>query len=164
MRIISKIAVACSLLLISVGAQAKSPCAPAAPYAVSKRPLPTGSTVVTVLPSKVGKFVRDSIPQSTAIPSDEDFNTTYKAGNSEVFVGLSRPGSVKDVQEGVRVTHQEAVADRSIDRTGERLCIGSDMSFYKLKNFYSWSRGDYFFYAQASDSKALDAFMAAFPH
>lgn len=139
-------------------------CAGQEPYATHSRPLPTARKAAMLLPRTIGGFTREDVGPQVPVPSDEDLNVTYKSGKKQVFIGISIPGALKDRQEAVRVTWQEAVADSSIDRTGERLCLGKDMSFYKLRNFYSWTRGEYFFYAQASDAKTLDQFIAQFPY
>lgn len=139
-------------------------CAGQEAYATHARPLPMARKGAALLPRTVGAFTREDIGPQVPVPSDEDLNVTYAAGKIRVFIGVSLPGSLKDRQEAVRVTWQEALADRAIDRTGEQLCLGKDMSFYKLRKFYAWTRGDFFFYADASDKATLDAFMAKFPY
>lgn len=139
-------------------------CGPDAPFGVAARPLPQGAQLDQLLPLKVGSFTREAIAPGQRIPTDEDFNVTYQSGRDSVFLGISRLDKREDRHEAVRTTYDEAVADRRIDRKGEQGCLGNDMSFYRLRHFYSWTRGSYFIYLDASSPKALDSFMAAFPY
>jgi hypothetical protein len=139
-------------------------CAGQEAYATSSRPLPTARKAAALLPRTIGTLTREDVGAQVPLPTNEDFNVTYKAGKQQVFIGVALPGLPKDVQDAVRMTWQEVLGDRTIDRTGEKLCLGKDMSFYKLRKFYAWTRGDYFFYADASDQKTLDQFMAKFPY
>src|SRR5688572_14055467 len=94
-------------------------CAKSIPYGISARPDPKAAEAGGILPPKVGRFTRDDIPASTAVPTDEEFNVTYRSGKDSIFIGLARPGSAADLKEAVRTSREDAVSDRSIDRTGE---------------------------------------------
>ena len=140
------------------------PCARTIPFGIAGRPEPSGALVAQILPPKVGRFVRDDIPVRAAIPSDEDFNVTYRAGKDSVFIGLSRPGAVADLKEAVRTSREDAASDPKIDRTGELYCVASAPYFYKIPDFIAWTRGPLFFYADATSPGVLAEFMGAFPY
>ena len=139
-------------------------CAKTIPYGISARSEPKAAEAGGILPPKVGRFMRDDIPANTAVPADEDFNVTYRSGKDSIFIGLSRPGSTADLKEAVRTSREDAVSDSSINRTGEIYCIASPPFFYKIPDFIAWTRGPYFFYADASSPAVLAEFMKAFPY
>jgi hypothetical protein len=145
-------------------ATAAVPCAKSIPYGIVARPEPKATEVAGILPPNVGRFTPDDIPASTAVPADEDFNVTYRSGKDSIFIGLSCPGSTADLKEAVRTSRDDAVSDPSIDRTGELFCIASVPFFYKIPDFIAWTRGPYFFYADASSPEVLAEFIKAFPY
>jgi len=151
-------------LAADVAVAAAEPCARIIPFGVAARPEPAGALAAQVLPARVGRFVRDDIASEAAIPSDEDFNVTYRAGKDSVFVGLSRPGAVADLREAVRTSRQDVASDPKIDRTGELYCVASAPFFYKIPDFIAWTRGSLFFYADATSPRVLSEFMQAFPY
>jgi hypothetical protein len=150
------------LLLTSTGAFAATPCAQLIPFGIAARKPPAGTLVAQVLPARVGRFVRDAVAANAAIPSDEDFNVTYRAGKDSVFIGLSRGGTPADLKQAIRTSRQDVVSDKSIDRRGELYCEASAPFFYKIPDFIAWTRGPYFLYADASSAAVLDEFMRAF--
>lgn len=151
-------------LLTPFAANAATPCASQAPFGIAAKPLPRATRAAEALPPKIGRFVRDAISKDAAIPSDEDFNTTYRAGRDTVFIGLSRPGSDADLREAVKTSRADAASDKRIDRRGERFCVTSSPYFYSIPDFLAWTRGEYFLYADASSPAILAEFMKAFPY
>jgi hypothetical protein len=145
-------------------ALAADPCAKSIPFGIAARPEPAGALAAQVLPAKVGRFVREEVAKTAPIPSDEDFNVTYRAGKDSIFVGLSRPGSAADLKAAVQTSRQDAVSDKSIDRKGEIYCVASAPYFYKIPDFIAWTRKSMFFYADASSPAVLAEFMQAFPY
>jgi hypothetical protein len=133
------------------------------PYDVDKRAAPPGSDLTILLPLTVGTFKRQPFPPGAKPPAHEDINTTYTSGKDSVFVGFSIPDSAEDAHAAVETTRTEAVASK-ISLKGELYSVGTEPSYFKLPKFMSWSRGKYFFYADASSPEALDRFMRAFPY
>jgi hypothetical protein len=152
------------LLAAPAPAAAATACAKSIPFGIAARPEPSAAGVAAILPPKVGRFTREVIPAGAAVPADEDFNVTYQSGKDSIFIGLSRPGSTADLKEAVRTSREDAVSDSRIDRTGELYCVTSAPFFYKIPDFIAWTRGPYFFYADASSPAILAEFMKAFPY
>jgi hypothetical protein len=131
------------------------------PYNVDKRPQPQGRDLSVLLPVKVGAFTRAPLPANAEPPSNEDLNVTYLAGGDSVFVGFSLPESASDAQAAVTTTRGDAGASKEeLESASYR--VGKDPGFFKLGKFMSWSRGRYFYYADANRPAALDRFMQAF--
>lgn len=152
------------ILAASGEAGASTPCAKIIPFGLADRAEPASDVASQALPRSIGRFVREDVPDGDVIPADEDLNVTYRSGTDSVFLGLSRPGKVADLKEAVRTSHEDAVADKSIDRTGELYCTASAPFFYKIPDFVAWTRGRYFFYANASSPDVLAEFMRDFPY
>jgi len=133
-----------------------------APFGIDKRPAPSGSNLETLLPAKVGAFVRDALPKDAKLKSDEDLNVTYRAGKDGVDVGLSKPDSIADARDAIQVSRDEAVQSK-VPMAGSRTSLKTDPAYFQAHDFIAWSRGTYFFYAKASSPEALAKFMAAFP-
>jgi uncharacterized tellurite resistance protein B-like protein len=136
----------------------------AVPYGIDKRPMPQGVDLEQLLPERVGDFRRDPIP----VPQDIYHAQIYADYRTEGFGIFMELGICKDpaiAQGGVKT----AIAET--DGEGEVLAqsVDTDPSYYKLFSeriaFLAWSRGDYYFSADAQSGKdrALDAFMEAFP-
>ena len=161
------VAVLAPALALAVDVQAAAsaePCAKSIPYGVAARPEPSGALVSQVLPAKVGRFVREEIKKDAVIPSNEDFNVTYRSGKDSIFVGLSRPGAPADLKEAIQTSREDAASDKRIDRTGEIYCIASAPYFYKIPDFMAWTRGPLFLYADGSSPSTFEEFMRAFPY
>lgn len=142
--------------------------AKAGPYGIAQRPMPKGTDLETLLPRKVGTFTRAAIPAGTKTPVNEDLNIDYVSGSDKVNVGFSIPGNPKDAHDAIKVAKDESVATLKQQGKAKELTlaeesIGTPTSYYKVADFIAWSRGGYFFYANASSPAALDAFMKAFP-
>ena len=135
----------------------------AAPFGIDRRPQPAGTDLNVLLPKRVGSFEREDFPAVLKAPANEDLNVEYRSGKDSIFFGFSIPGTEKDAREAVRVTREEAVRTR-LDLKGEQYEVGKNPGFFKIAAFMSWSRGGYFFYAQASSPQALERFMKAFPY
>jgi hypothetical protein len=133
-----------------------------APFDVGKRPMPSGSDLSILVPETVGPFKREALPADANARSDQDLNVTYKAGSDSIFFGFSIPETANDAYEAVKVTREEAIASK-VDMKGEHYVVGKDPSYFKVKDFMSWTRGRYFFYAKASSAAALEKFMSSFP-
>lgn len=134
-----------------------------APFSIHKRPVPTGEDLVVLLPAMVGPYKRDPLPEGAKLASDEDLNINYRSGADTVNVGLSRPESVDDAREAIKVTREEAVATK-IPMRDAKYSLKTDPAYFHVGDFIAWSRGQYFFYAKASSPAALARFMAAFPY
>ena len=73
------------------------------------------------------------------------------------------PGSPEDARGAIEVTRQEgAPADAKLKP--EEYRIDKDPGYFKQADFFSWSRGSYFFYAHGNSPQALDSFLKAFPY
>ena len=97
------------------------------------------------------------------LQATEDLNVEYAAGSDSVFVGASLPESEADAYDAVKTTRDEAVAG------GERVAgaefrVGKNPGYFRTAKFIAWTRGRYFFYADASSAAALARFMEAFPY
>lgn len=132
------------------------------PFGIDKRPVPTGTDLNVLVPMTVGSFTREHLPPDAKARSDEDLNVTYKSGSDSVFFGFSIPDTPADAYEAVKVTREEAIASK-VNMKGEQYVIGKDLSYFKVADFMSWTRGKYFFYAKANSPAALDKFMRTFP-
>lgn len=133
------------------------------PFDVDKRAMPAGRDLEKLLPNRVGEFTRPDFEPGARASEDEDLIITYMAGDDSVVVAFSIPGTASDAQEGVKTTHREAVAT-GLDLRNELYSVGSEPSYFRLARFMSWSRGGYFFYADAATPDALGRFMRAFPY
>jgi hypothetical protein len=152
------------LVFTPATALAAVPCAQIIPFGIGAKQQPAGDTIAHLLPAKIGRFARESIPGDAVVPTNEDFNVTYRSGKASVFIGLSRPGSAADLKEAVETSRVDAVSDRSINRQGEIYCVTSAPFFYKIPDFIAWTRGPYFLYADASSQAVLTEFMTTFPY
>lgn len=165
-----KLSIATALALVVAfagdvaGASASASCAKTIPFGLAGRVEPTSDVVSEALPMKIGRFVREDVPEGAVIPADEDFTITYRSGRDTALVGLSRPGKPADLKDAVRTSHADVVADKSIDRTGELYCVASAPYFFKVRDFIAWTRGRYFFSAHASSPDVLVEFIQDFPY
>jgi hypothetical protein len=164
MKIIGLLRFPCIALAImgSLNVSAKEVCTGELPYRVDVRPAARAKYVEAVLPSRIGRFQRADLKRDLAIPTNEDFNVTYRAGASWIFVGISRPGSLADQQEAVRTSREDALSDPKIDKRGELYCTRGSRPYYKHSSFMAWTNGDLFIYADGSTPGALDEFMRSF--
>jgi hypothetical protein len=135
----------------------------AAPFGVDRRPQPQGANLEQLLPATVGTFRREALAKDARLASDEDLNVSYVDGKDSVDVGLSRPETVEDAREAIKVSRDEAVQSK-VPMTGARLSLKTDPAYFQAGDFIAWSRGTYFFYAKASSPAALARFMTAFPY
>ena len=135
----------------------------AAPFGVDRRPQPQGANLEQLLPATVGAFRREALAKGARLASDEDLNVTYGDGKDSVDVGLSRPETVDDAREAVKVSRDEAVQSK-VPMAGARYSLKTDPAYFQAGDFVAWTRGTYFFYAKASSPAALARFMAAFPY
>ena len=133
------------------------------PFGIDRRPQPAGTDLNVLLPKRVGVFEREDFPAGLKAPTDEDLNVEYRAGKDSTFFGFSIPGTEKDAREAVRVTRAEAI-QTGLSLKGELYEIKKNPCFFKIAAFMSWSRGGYFFYAQANSPAALESFIKAFPY
>jgi hypothetical protein len=133
-----------------------------APFGIDRRPMPQGTDLEKLLPATVGGFRRDALPKDAKLASDEDLNVTYRSGADSVDVGLSKPDTVEDVREAIKVSREEGVRS-GVPMSGARYSLRTDPAYFQAGDFIAWSRGTWFFYAKASSPAALARFMGAFP-
>ena len=133
------------------------------PFSIHARPMPKGEDLNTLLPAKVGSFVRDELPKGAKLASDEDLNITYRAGSHTVSFGISKSDTVEDAREAIKVTRDEAVASK-VPMRDAKYSPKTDPAFFYAGDFISWTRGTYFMYAKATSPQALGQFMAAYPY
>jgi hypothetical protein len=133
------------------------------PFALDRRPQPTGDNLDELLPVKIGEFEREEFSKAITLPDGEDIQVLYQAGEESVYVGFCLTRSEKDAREAVKVTRREALNEK-IKPEIEYYAAGSDPSYFKTKTFMSWSRGKYFFYVVAATPERLEEFMKAFPY
>ena len=129
------------------------------PYDLASRPLPPNPLAETLVPATVGDFTRNSLgPVSGAQQG------AYSAGGLQVVLRAALYGSVEEAQAQV-----EAVGRLPGDFTTRTIVTGQDPSFVQTvradgRARLTWSRGPYYFDAQAASQAALDRFMQAFPY
>lgn len=147
-----------------------------APYAIEKRPMPTGTDLDQLLPKQVGPYTRVALEKSeqrgtTPDSIQVDGNSvyaTYRNGNKEVFVEFSVASSPEIAQANWNVVVGDA--NEGIYPTDPHFAsFGTEPSYLKVINdngaFFAWTRGDYFITAHAKGGETdLDAFMNAFPY
>lgn len=145
-----------------------------APYAVEKRPMPTGLNLDQLLPKQVGPYTRTLLetqqrgftPSSIEIDGDSVY-ATYKDGSKEIFVECAVTSSPTAAQDILEVAAGDVTAGFPTDpHFGS---ISTEPSFVKTLDmsgaFLAWTRGNYFFSASAKGGEAdLDAFMKSFPY
>jgi hypothetical protein len=95
------------------------------------------------------------------VPVNEELVVKYGAGRDSVAVSFNIPGLREDAQAAVRVRRDRA-RTRGSDRTPS--VTGHDPSYFRGDRLFAWSRGGYYFAADASSPEALDRFMQAFPY
>jgi hypothetical protein len=132
-----------------------------APFGIDQRPMPSGADLEKLVPMTVGSFKRPAFPAGTQAPSDQDLNVTYISGADSVFFGFSIPGDTKSAREAVRIARGEAGSDALKDG---QYSDDTEPTYFRSGEFMAWTRGGYFFYANASSPAALEAFMKAFPY
>lgn len=163
-RIVALLTLALTSGSAQAGPSAAAACAKTIPFGIAARPEPAGTRVSQILPAKVGRFMRDAVAKDAPIPTDEDFNVTYRAGKDTIFVGLSRAGAPADLKAAVQTSREDVVSDKRIDRRGEIYCVSSAPYFYSIPDFLAWTRGPFFLYAHGSSPAVLSEFMQAFPY
>jgi len=108
---------------------------------------------------------------TTATSIEVDGNgvyATYKNGDKEVFMEFSIASSPEYAQSSWDVVVGDA--NEGVYPTDPRFgSFGTEPSYLKVVNkdgaFFAWTRGGYFFTADAKGGEAnLDAFMVAFPY
>jgi hypothetical protein len=132
------------------------------PFSINKRPMPSGSDLAILLPAVVGEFKRDALPGDARLAADEDLNIDYRSGGDTVNFGLSKPESLADAREAIKVSRDEAVASK-VPMRDAKYSLTTDPAYFYVGDFVAWSRGQYFFYAKANSPAALTRFMSAFP-
>jgi len=146
-----------------------------APYGIEKRPMPAGLNLDELLPKQVGPYTRTLLEKSeqrgvtpTAIAIDgSSVYATYKAEAREIFVELGVNSNAQNAQDTLEVAAGDAAGGFPTDpRLGS---IGTEPSYVKATNesgaFYAWTRGNYFFSANAKGGEAdLESFMQSFPY
>lgn len=160
-----------------VAAKKKGPIIPlagTAPYGIEKRPMPTSLDLESLLPKRVGPYERVMLERSEQRGTTPDeikldgssVYATYRNGDKEIFVELGVNTKAEDAQASLEVAADDSTGGFPSDpKLGS---IGTEPSFMIVDNesgaFIAWTRGGYFFSANAKDGKAdLDAFMNAFP-
>ncbi len=133
------------------------------PYGIDRRPQPHGNDLEVLVPRTVGTWTREPFEPGTALSPDEDINATYTSGDDEITIGFSITDDAASAHTAIETTRDEA-ANSNIDISRAVYSIGTEPSYFKSERFMSWSRGQYFFYVDASDAAALDSFMQAFPY
>jgi hypothetical protein len=146
-----------------------------APYAIEKRPMPTGLDLDQLLPKQVGPYTRvvlekseqrGSTPASIQVVGNS-VDATYRDGNREIFVEFGVSTKAEDAQSALDVAAADSTDKFPTDpRFGS---IGTEPSYLKVVNesgaFFAWTRGGYFITANAKGGESdLDAFMQAFPY
>jgi hypothetical protein len=132
------------------------------PFSIHARPMPSGADLAVLLPAAVGGFKRDALQEDAKLKADEDLNVDYRSGADTVNVGLSKPESVEDAREAIKVSRDEAVLSK-VPMRDAKYSVKTDPAYFYVGDFVAWSRGQYFFYAKANSPAALAAFMSAFP-
>lgn len=136
------------------------------PYGIEKRQMPDATKGESVLPPKVGSFLRGSVEGK--LPADDVLASYRRKGSREIYVTAGLRDSAEDAQRAVR----EAAEMLAETYPGRRLPAAStdrDPAWFhyadpEIQVFY-WSRGRWFFSVDASKSPgSLDPFVAAFPY
>jgi hypothetical protein len=122
------------------------------PYPIASRPMPTGTDIATLLPAKVGDFIRSDV---------SDGGADYSDRQSQISITVSIKNSPAEAQASVK-----AAASTAYGSTGSLL--GVDPSFLRQVSGgnarFLYTRGAYLFDVQTTSSEALDKFMNAFAY
>lgn len=137
--------------------------AQAVPYGIDRRPQPRGTVLDTLLPSTVGPFRRAAFAPHTAVPVTEELLVRYGAGTDTVALSFRIPGRPEDAQAAVRAGRDRAKV-RKVDMVRADYVASGDPSYFQSERIMAWSRGGYYFFADAPTPGALDRFMRAFPY
>ncbi|MGH7498698.1 MAG: hypothetical protein ACREL3_07595 [Gemmatimonadales bacterium] len=136
--------------------------AQAVPYNIDRRPQPRGTVLDSLLPQVVGPFRRVSFAPRTPVPVNQILVLRYGAGADSILLAFRIPGRPEDAQASVKDARDKA-RGRKIDLKGADYDGGQDPSYFRTDRTMAWSRGGYYFSAEASSQGALDRFMPAFP-
>jgi len=146
-----------------------------APFGIEQRAMPAGLNLDELLPKQVGPYTRAVLEKSSergVTPTSIEVGggsiyATYRDGSKEIFVEFGIADTAQNAQ---------SILDVAAGETGDKFptdprfgSIGTEPSYLKVNNqygaFYAWTRGNYFFSANAKGGEAdLDAFMQAFPY
>jgi hypothetical protein len=146
-----------------------------APFGIEKRTMPAGLNLDELLPKQVGPYTRALLEKSnergvtpTSIQvGGASVYATYRDGSKEIFVEFGIADTAQNAQTILDVAASETTDKFPTDpRFGS---IGTEPSYLRVNNqygaFYAWTRGNYFFSANAKGGEAdLNAFMQAFPY
>lgn len=145
-----------------------------APYGIDKKPMPSGTDLETLLPKRVGPYERVLLERSEQRGTVADkiekagpsVYATYRDGGKEIFVELALNAKAEDAQATLKTAADEALG--GIPSSPNAASIGTEPSFATAVDlgpaFIAWTRGEYFFSADAKGGGAdLAAFMNSFP-
>ena len=154
---------AVALVALMGGGIGRAVLAQAVPYGIDRRPQPRGTVLDTLLPSAVGPFRRAAFAPHTAVPVTEELLVRYGAGADTVALSFRIPGRPEDAQAAVRAGRDRAKS-RKVDIARADYVASGDPSYFQSERIMAWSRGGYYFFADAASPGALDRFMRAFPY
>jgi len=139
---------------------AEDPPAPV-PFGIDQRPMPSGSDLSALIPTIVGSFQRkpldDDVRQQ---PNETPTFAVYSNGPDAIFFGVRLAEDSGDARNDV----VQSRLSSNMSSSEESFSAGTEPSYYRVPQLMTWSRGRYFFYAQANRQSALDTFMRAFPY
>jgi hypothetical protein len=125
--------------------------------------MPEGDDPDKLLPPQVGEFVRESVQPPRGI--QQSTYAHYRCGAATVFFELHLGDDADGAREGVFNAKRETDAEFP-DSDERSVCsLETDPSYFKYAGLMAWTRGRYFFLANAKGGEAdLDKFMGSFPY
>ncbi|KAA6441839.1 hypothetical protein FEM33_00805 [Dyadobacter flavalbus] len=135
------------------------------PYHVDQRSEPKGSGFNTLIPEKVGDFIRMEYQDPKP---GQDGEALYKSKDGEVFMLFSRQDNPDDVKEVMKVIMDEV--HMHIAHAISQINLETDPAYIHLIGpkiaFFAWNRGLYCFSADSTsgNESVLNKFMDSFPY
>lgn len=139
------------------------------PYGIDKRPMPKGEDVGQLLPQRVGPFTLYSRRVTVTGVNRDSIDAMYTKSRSVVWLTLQVCADAVTAQSRV-ITVQSEMDAEFPEAADRHLCAtGREPSYFKsvteVHAFLGWTRGRYYFSAQALGGEAkLDRFMESFPY
>ena len=135
----------------------------AVPYGIAARPMPEGDVLDSLLPPKVGEFIRESVEPPRGI--QQSTYAHYRCGVATVFFELYLGDDADDARVGIFNAKRETDAEFPDSAKRSAHSLKTDPSYFKYAGLMAWTRGRYFFLANAKGGEAdLDRFMESFPY
>lgn len=138
------------------------------PYGIDIRPLPVSDDIDHLLPRQIGTFQRSE-------PRGDVYDLTYAEytdGHNQICMSIAVCESPEAARNGIDIAQLESA---DVTEFVETISAGTEPSFLKSRinnprmgamgkmTVFMWSRGRYYFDANAPTTDLLDSFMNQFP-